>query len=120
NGAHFFDADGDGDLDLYVASGGYELNENDSLLQDRLYINDGTGNFNISNNLPKLLSSTKSIKSLDYDADGDLDLIIAGKVVPGKYPLAPKSYILENTNGKFTDVTQKVAPDFSEIGLIND
>lgn len=120
NGAHFFDADGDGDLDLYVASGGYELNENDVLLQDRLYINDGNANFTKTNNLPKMLSSTKAIASLDYDNDGDLDVIVAGRVIPGKYPVSPKSYILNNVNGTFKDVTKEVAPDFNEIGMVND
>ncbi|MBU3821060.1 CRTAC1 family protein [Flavobacteriaceae bacterium XHP0103] len=120
NGAHFFDADGDGDLDLYVASGGYELNENDALLQDRLYLNDGKANFVRSNNLPKMLTSTKSVISFDYDKDGDLDLIVAGRVVPGKYPLSPKSYILNNANGSFTDVTNQVASDFGGVGMVND
>src|SRR5690606_30087648 len=119
NGAHFFDADGDGDLDLYVASGGYELNENDVLLQDRLYLNDGNANFIKSNRLPQMLTSTKSVISFDYDTDGDLDLIVAGRVVPGKYPLSPRSYILNNTNGNFKDVTKEVAPDFYEEGMVN-
>ena len=119
-GAHFFDADNDGDLDLYVTSGGYELEENSSLLQDRLYTNDGKGNFNKSNKLPKITSSTKTVKSFDFDSDGDLDLIIGGRVVPGKYPLTPKSYVLQNNNGNFVNVTNDVAPDFLEIGIIND
>ena len=119
-GAHFFDADNDGDQDLYVASGGYELDENNVLLQDRLYINDGDGNFTKSNALPKMLTSTKAVTSFDYDKDGDLDLIVGGRVIPGKYPLSPKSYILNNSNGKFTDVTKEVAPDLFEIGMIND
>lgn len=119
NGAHFFDADGDGDLDLYIASGGYELAENDILLQDRLYINDGKGGFSKSTNLPKMLSSTKAILSFDFDGDGDLDIAVAGRVVPGKYPLAPKSYILENVDGKFLDVTEKVASEFSQVGMVN-
>ncbi|WP_179004595.1 VCBS repeat-containing protein [Winogradskyella forsetii] len=120
NGAHFFDADTDGDLDLYIASGGYELSENDALLQDRLYLNDGDGNFTKSNNLPLMQTSTKAITTLDYDNDGDLDIIVGGRVIPGKYPLSPKSYILNNSKGRFTDVTKTVAPDLFELGIIND
>lgn len=119
-GAHFFDADSDGDLDLYVASGGYEFNASSDVLQDRLYINDGKGNFSKSNKLPKIESSTKAVKSYDYDLDGDLDLIIGGRVIPGKYPLAPKSYILENRGNKFVDVSNVIAKEFEYLGMISD
>lgn len=119
-GSLFLDVDNDGDLDLYLASGSYELSDNDPLLQDRLYLNEGKGSFIASNALPKMLTSTKSIQALDYDNDGDLDIAVGGNLVPGKYPLAPKSYILENNKGHFTDVTQKIAPELTEIGLIND
>lgn len=119
NGALFFDVDQDGDMDLYVASGGYELAENSLQLQDRLYINNGQGQFTKSNGLPKMLTSTKSIASYDFDNDGDMDLAVGGNVVPGKYPLVPKSYLLENDNGVFHDVTEEKAPDLSEIGLVN-
>ncbi len=120
NGAHFFDANSDGNPDLYITSGGYELKEDDSLLQDRLYINDGQGNFSRSNNLPKMLTSTKAVVSMDFDEDGDMDLFVAGHLIPGKYPLPARSYVLENNKGVFTDVTARVAPDFSELGIVND
>jgi hypothetical protein len=119
-GSLFFDADTDGDLDLYVTSSGYELSENDELLQDRLYLNDGNGNFTKSNHLPTMLTSTKTVKSLDFDADGDLDLVIGGNVVPDKYPLSPRSYVLQNNKGIFTDVTQNIAPELLHIGMVSD
>ena len=120
NGAHFFDADGDGDLDLYVTSGGYELKEESPLLQDRLYINDGNGVYYRSETLPQMLSNTKAVTSLDFDGDGDQDLVVAGRTIPGKYPLPAKSFLLENRGGQFIDVTESVAPDLGLIGLVND
>ena len=119
-GAHFFDADNDNDLDLYVASGGYELDERNPLLQDRLYLNDGDGNFTKSNKLPNLISNTKTIKSFDYDADGDMDLFVGGNVAPNKYPLPSQSYVLENTGSQFVDATESVVPNLKNIGIIND
>ena len=116
----FFDADNDNDLDLYLCSGGYELNEKDPLLQDRLYLNDGKGNFTKSKNLPNMLTSTKVVKPIDFDNDGDLDLIVGGYIIPGKYPLSPESYVLENTNGKFKDVTTSIAPELKNIGMVSD
>ena len=118
--ALFFDADNDGDIDLYVSSSGYELAINDPRLQDRLYLNNGSGTFTKSNNLPSMLSSTKAVKAFDFDNDNDLDLVVGGRVIPGQYPLAPQSYLLENNNGKFTDITDNIAPEFRTIGMIND
>jgi enediyne biosynthesis protein E4 len=120
NGSLFFDVNGDGYLDLYVASGSYELPENSPFLQDRLYLNDKTGKFVKSNAIPKMLTFTKTVKAVDYDKDGDLDLTIGGRCIPGKYPLVPNSYILENNKGIFKDVTQAIAPEFSKVGLVND
>jgi len=119
-GAHFFDADGDGDMDLYVASGGYEFELDSKNFQDRLYVNNGLGKFKKGAMLPQITSSTKAVKSVDFDKDGDLDLVVGGRVVPGKYPLPPKSYILQNDGGKFVDVTTSVANEFENIGMISD
>lgn len=120
-GATFFDADGDGDLDLYVVSGGYEFSPASSLLQDRIYINDGTGQF-IRNQeaLPQMLTSGKVVKPADYDGDGDLDLFIGGRQIPRQYPKAPRSYLLRNDGGFFSDVTREVIPDVVQTGMITD
>lgn len=102
-GATFFDADSDGDLDLYIAvGGGGDVPK--SLLQDKLYINDGNGNMSISKGLPEMLSSTKTVLPIDMDVDGDLDLFIGGRNKPGSYPTAESSYLLRNQGGKFTNV----------------
>ncbi|MEZ4810275.1 MAG: VCBS repeat-containing protein [Allomuricauda sp.] len=119
-GLHLFDFDQDGDLDLYVANGSYEFAENSPYLQDVLYANDGQGNFSKIGNLPKMTTSTKKVMSFDYDGDGDLDLFIGGRFETKKYPLPPKSYILENNNGIFTEVMENVAPEFEKVGMVTD
>lgn len=120
--AVFFDADNDGDKDLYIASGGYEYYENDSVLQDRLYLNNGKGVFSKKENaLPQMFSSKGCVKAADIDGDGDIDLFVGGRVVLGKYPTAPRSYILIN-NGKgiFTDATETVCASLKQPGMITD
>ncbi len=112
--ASFFDADQDGDIDLYVVSGGNELPAGDTYYQDRLYLNNGKGNFyKVSNALPVMNTSGGVVSPNDVDGDGDIDLFIGGRLTPGQYPKSDRSYLLLNENGKFKDVTQK-----SE-GLIN-
>lgn len=118
-GIALFDVDNDGDLDLYMASGGYEFDFGSSDYQDRLYINDGKGNFSFNPNaLPVINSSTSVVLPIDFDEDGDLDLFVGGRLSPKKYPLSPKSYFLENNNGAFTDVTHKLLKHDQNIGMI--
>ncbi len=120
-GAAFFDANSDGFPDLYVASGGGgDVQKSMALLQDRLYLNDGKGNFRKSSGLPKIQSSTSAIAALDYDNDGDQDLFVGGRNTPGAYPATPESYLLENNNGIFKNVTASKAPVAQRLGMITD
>ena len=119
-GALLFDADNDKDLDLYIVSGGNEFEVNSPEYSDRLYLNDGVGVFSKATALPELTSSGMRVIAGDYDNDGDLDLFVGGRVVPGLYPKAPVSYLLQNQNGQFTDVTKQIAPGLSSIGMVTD
>jgi len=118
-GALFFDADGDGDSDLLVASGSYEYARGSNEQMDRLYLNDGTGAFtHAPDALPQVGESSSAICAADFDGDGDLDLFIGARVVPGEYPVAPNSRLLQNDAGVFTDVTDTVAPGLRSAGLV--
>jgi enediyne biosynthesis protein E4 len=120
--AEFFDANGDGNPDLFIAGGGYESPENDSILQGRLYLNDGKGHFTRAEGaIPRLTLSAGCVKAADINGDGYPDLFIGGRVVPGKYPLSPGSRILLNDGkGHFTDATARLAPDLANLGMVTD
>jgi len=120
-GVLFFDADNDGDVDLYLANGGYEFELSDSVYQDKLFLNEN-GEFKLAKNaLPKFLCSSSCVKAADYDRDGDLDLFVGGRVLPFEYPTPVSSYLLRNDGkGNFSIVNQTDAPGLTDIGLVCD
>lgn len=120
-GLLLFDADSDNDLDLYVVSGSYEGEAGETKYEDRLYTNDGRGNFTLAKDaLPSTIASGSCVRACDFDEDGDLDLFVGGRVIAGSYPLAPESYLLRNDHGKFTDVTNDVNKELKHIGMVTD
>ena len=119
--ALFFDANNNGRPDLYVASGGNHLSPVTSMLQDRLYINMGEGRFlKDEDALPRMFTSTSVVNPGDFTGDGQLDLFVGGGFVPGNYPEPARSYLLRNENGRFVDVTNQLAPELREPGMITD
>ena len=120
-GLLLFDADNDKDLDLYVVSGSYEGDADVDRYEDRLYSNDGKGRFvRNSDTLPSTGASGSCVRAADFDADGDLDLFVGGRVVVGSYPVAPESYLLRNDQGKFTNVIEEVGRELKNAGMITD
>ena len=121
-GAAFFDADGDGDLDLVAASGGNEAKQGSPYLMARLYLNDGKGNFSSSGKgWPSVSVNASCIRVGDFDNDGKPDIFIGARDIPGSYGVSPNSVLLKNNGGGvFTDVTEAIAPELIKAGMITD
>ncbi|RYF99155.1 MAG: RNA-binding protein, partial [Chitinophagaceae bacterium] len=121
--AVFFDANGDGYVDLYVSSGGYHnFTPGDKNLQDRLYLNNGSGQFTKATDaLPEMNSSKGCVAVSDINGDGFPDLFVGGRVIPGRYPETPESYILINDGkGKFKNNTAAISSSLQKAGLVTD
>jgi len=119
--ATFFDADGDGDLDLYCVSGSSEHYADIKNYRDRLYMNNGEGILSIADDaLPQIASAGSNVVPFDLDKDGDLDLFVGGRLDPNRYPFAPRSFLLMNHKGKFTDVTLTFGKELQHIGMVTD
>ena len=124
-GVVLFDADGDNDLDIYIAAGGYEFAPNSKAYQDKLYLNNGKGVFTVDSvAIPVNFTNKSCVRAADYDNDGDLDLFVAGRVEPFNYPKPVSSFIYRNDSKsglvKFTDVTSSAANELISVGLVCD
>lgn len=119
--AAFIDVTGNGHLDLYVVSGGSDLPAGDAGYQDRLYLNDGKGNFTRSlSALPDMRVSGSTVQVADLDNDGFPDLFVGGRYIPGNFPTAPRSYLLMNLgDGTFADITENFCPELLNPGLLS-
>lgn len=120
-GLLLFDADNDGDLDLYCVSGSSEFKDDKTKYQDRFYRNTGGGNFLYEEDaLPVISSSGSCVAANDVDGDGDLDLFVGGRITPMRYPTSPESYLLINQgNGKFEDGTERFSSELSHVGMVS-
>ncbi len=119
-GILLIDLDNDQDLDLYLVSGSSEFAPDAAEYIDRVYLNDGKGNFSLDKNFAGIKASGSTVRGADFDGDGFTDLFVGGRAPIGKYPLAENSFLLKNNNGQLEDVTDQLAPGLKNIGMVTD
>ncbi|MBN8578240.1 MAG: VCBS repeat-containing protein [Cytophagales bacterium] len=117
--ALLFDFDQDGDLDLYIGVSGFEPLPG-GVYTNKLYINDGKGNFKVESTLPATNLATACIRAADYNKDGKLDVFVGGRIIPGQYPTPPRNYLLKNEKNGFVDATEADSPELQTLGLVSD
>ena len=116
-----FDIDNDGDLDMYLVSGSNQFIEGGDNYRDRFYLNDGNGKFTEDKTrIPEIKTSGTVVKAMDFNADGYVDLFVGGRTPMGEYPMPEKSFLLMNENGTLKDVTDNIAPELRNVGMITD
>lgn len=119
-GMLLFDLDNDGDLDLYLVHGSNEFLPESAELMDRIYLNDGSGNFTLDKNFSGVKASGSTVRGADFDGDGFMDLFVGGRTPIAQYPMPEQSFLLKNNNGILEDVTDEYAPGLKNIGMVTD
>jgi hypothetical protein len=114
------DLDNDGDLDMYLVSGSSEFMPEAAEHQDRIYLNDGKGNFTLDQNFSSVKANGSVVRGADFNGDGFMDLFVGGRSPSARFPLPERSFLLRNENGQLTDVTDQLAPGLRSVGMVTD